>query len=147
MNFENDVIIFSILLVVMKFFIGILRKRNLFKMGLNAMMLFDIIAINLLLLLYISYNSNIKELKDDFCKLSLFDYFFAFLACCFVALSIIIGRQLLLKYSFPKLKIVFTIINILMSVLLSYFIYNDKITFNKMFGFIFVIVGAYLINL
>ena len=55
MNLENDVIIFSILLVVMKFFIGILRKRNLFKMGLNAMMLFDIIAINLLLLLYISY--------------------------------------------------------------------------------------------
>lgn len=147
MKLKNDVVIFSIILSVMGFFIGVLRKYNLYKMGLNAMMLFDIIIINLLLLIYIYYNSSITELKNDFLKLKPFDYLIAFLASSFVALSVILGRHLLLKHSFPKLKIVFTIVNILLSVLLGFMVYNYKITLNKTIGFIFVIGGAYLINL
>lgn len=146
MFFENNIIILSIALAISGTFIVIARKYHLLKIGINALTLLDIFMTNSILLVYIYYNTNFKDIKDSFSKLTVYDFILCFMVSSLIAFSVIIGRSLLLSNDISSLTMIHTIIDILLSVLLGYLIYNEKITMNKSIGVILVIIGSFFIH-
>ena len=146
MFFENNIIGLSIVLAIFGTFIGISRKYHLVKIGVNALTLLDIIITNSILLTYIFYNTTLVDLKDSFNKLTVFDFIMCIIVSMLIAFSVIIGRSLLLNNDISTLTLIHTIINIILSVLLGYLIYNEKITLNKTIGIILVIIGSFFIH-
>ena len=146
MFFENNMIILSIALAISGTFIVIARKYHLLKIGINALTLLDIFMTNSILLVYIYYNTNFKDIKDSFSKLTVYDFILCFMVSGLIAFSVIIGRSLLLNNDISSLTMIHTIIDILLSVLLGYLIYNEKITMNKSIGVILVIIGSFFIH-
>ncbi len=146
MFFENNMIILSIALAISGTFIVIARKYHLLKIGINALTLLDIFMTNLILLVYIYYNTNFKEIKDSFSKLTLYDFILCFMVSGLIAFSVIIGRSLLLNNDISTLTMIHTIIDVLLSVLMGYLIYNEQITMNKAIGVILVIIGSFFIH-
>jgi uncharacterized membrane protein len=146
MFFENNIVGLSIVLAIFGTFIGISRKYHLTKIGVNALTLLDIIITNSILLTYIFYNTTLTDLKDSFNKLTVYDFIMCIIVSMLIAFSVIIGRSLLLNNDISTLTLIHTIINIILSVLLGYLIYNEKITLNKTIGIIFVIIGSFFIH-
>ena len=146
MVFENNIIIISVALAISGTFISIARKYHLLKIGVNALTLIDIIMTNAILLTYIYYNTNLKDIKDSFSKLTVYDFILCFAVSCLIAFSVIIGRSLLLNNDISSLTMIHTIIDVLLSVILGYLIYNEKITTNKAIGVILVIIGSFFIH-
>ena len=146
MFFENNIIGLSIVLAFVGTFIGISRKYHLVKIGVTALTLLDIIITNSILLTYIFYNTTLVDLKDSFNKLTVYDFIMCVIVSMLIAFSVIIGRSLLLNNDISTLTLIHTIINIILSVLLGYLFYNEKITLNKTIGIILVIIGSFFIH-
>lgn len=144
---ERDTIFASAVLAVVGTFITIARKYHLSKIGVTAVTILDIAMTNIILISFIFATTPMSKLTDTFIKLTPFDYISAMIVSSLIAISIIIGRTLLLNNDISSLAIIHTVIDILLSVILGNLIYNEKITKNKAIGIGLIIVGSLFIHL
>jgi len=141
-----NVIGFSILVSLLGAMIGASRKYYLTKVGVHAVTFIDSILTGTILILMIMTHTPPASIFTDMKKLNSYDWFICFLTSLGIAITIIIGRNLLIHNDLAFLEILDGGVDLLATAAIAYFFYNEKMTLQKIGGIILVLLGLAILQ-
>ena len=143
---KMNVIGFSILLSIVSVVITASRKYYLKKIGVHAVTLIDAVLtgtiVSLLVLLHKSPSDIIKHMS----KLRPIDWVICIGTSLAIAVSIIVGRNLLMHNDLAYLDIIDGGVDLLVTALVSYFFWKEEMTLKKIGGVILVMMGLVVLH-
>ena len=141
-----NVIGFSVLLSIIGALITASRKYYLTKIGVHAVTLIDSILTGTIIVLILLTRTEPKTILSEINKLSLQDWIISFITSFAIAISILIGRNLLLHNDLAYLDIIDGGIDLLATAAIAYFFYKEKMTLQKIIGLILVLIGMAILH-
>lgn len=141
-----NVIGFSILISLLGAMIAASRKYYLNKVGVHAVTFIDSILTGTILILMIMTHTSPASVFADMKKLNYYDWFICFITSIAIAITIIIGRNLLIHNDLAFLEILDGGVDLLATAAIAYFFYNEKMTLQKIGGIILVLLGLAILQ-
>lgn len=146
--FDNKtfIIIYSILIGIV--FVFITFKRQMFYKVYNesAIVLLESIIISLFLSIIYFNSHSINDFINNLSKISKKDWILLLLIAATVSFSTIVGTKLLKANDISYLTTLDTVLDVVLTFIISYLFYKEKITVKKMIGILFVLLGIFFVH-
>lgn len=143
---KTNVIVFSIIIAIVDAFIGIGRKHHLNRYSVHTITLIDTILTGAVFFIILLSNSSIKDIVHEIGTFSMKDWAIFLVTSIGIATSVLLGRLLLQNNSIAYLGMLETGIDLLATVVLAYFIYNEKLTLQKIIGLAMIVGGIIFVH-
>ena len=145
-NGKFNVIGFSILLSLIGALVAASRKYYLTKIGVHAVTVIDSILTGTIIVLLVLTHMTPTRVFSDISKLSLKDWLICAVTSFAIAISILIGRNLLLHNDLAYLDIIDGGVDLVATAAIAYFFYKEKMTPQKIIGLILVLIGIAVLH-
>lgn len=146
--FDNKtfIIIYSILIGIVFVFITFKRKMFYKMYNESAIVLLESIIISLFLSIIYFNSHSINNFINNLSKISKKDWILLLLIAATVSFSTIVGTKLLKANDISYLTTLDTVLDVVLTFIISYLFYKEKITVKKMIGILFVLLGIFFVH-
>lgn len=146
--FDNKtfIIIYSILIGIVFVFISFKRKMFYKVYDESALVLLESLIISLFLSIIYFNSHSINDFINNLSKISKKDWILLLLIAATVSFSTIVGTKLLKANDISYLTTLDTVLDVVLTFIISYLFYKEKITIKKMIGIFFVLLGIFFVH-
>ena len=143
---KANVIGFSIVLSILGVMITVSRKYYLTKIGVHTVTMIDTILTGVIILLMVILHANPGQILKGVKKMDYRDWFICLMTSFGIAISILLGRNLLIHNDLAYLDILDGGVDLIVTAFVAYFFYKEAMTTNKIIGLVLVLVGMAMLH-
>ena len=143
---KANVIGFSIFLSILGVMITVSRKYYLTKIGVHSVTMIDTILTGTIILVMVAVQTTPGQIFQEFKKMNGKDWLICLLTSVGIAISILVGRNLLVHNDLAYLDILDGGVDLIVTAFVAYFFYKEAMTVNKIIGLVLVLVGMAMLH-
>ena len=140
------IILYSILISFGAVLISFKKKTFLIDYDESIVLLIESLLISIFLSIYVFLFKKNKNILNELAKISYNDWFYMLLFPFLMTFAGIIGAKIMKVNDITYLTILDTSLDIILTALLGYYIFNEKLNLKKVIGLILVLIGIILLH-
>jgi uncharacterized membrane protein len=140
------IILYSILISFGAVLISFKKKTFLTDYDESIVLLIESLLISIFLSIYVFLFKKNKNILNELAKISYNDWFYMILFPFLMTFAGIIGAKIMKVNDITYLTILDTSLDIILTALLGYYIFNEKLNLKKVIGLILVLIGIILLH-
>ena len=140
------IILYSILISFGAVLISFKKKTFLIDYDESIVLLIESLLISIFLSIYVFLLKKNKNILNELAKISYNDWFYMLLFPFLMTFAGIIGAKIMKVNDITYLTILDTSLDIILTALLGYYIFNEKLNLKKVIGLILVLIGIILLH-
>ncbi len=143
---KANVIGFSIFLSILGVMVTVSRKYYLTKIGVHSVTMIDTVLTSTIVLLMIFFHATPTQIFAGMKKMNYKDWLICLATSFGIAISILLGRNLLIHNDLAYLDILDGGVDLIVTAFVAYFFYKEEMTLNKIIGLVLVLVGMAMLH-
>jgi multidrug transporter EmrE-like cation transporter len=143
---KTNIIGYSILLSILGVLITGSRKYYLTKIGVHSVTIIDTILTGVIISIMIISHASPGQIMGGIKKMSLRDWSICAMTSFGIAVSVLLGRNLLIHNDIAYLDILDGGVDVIITAIIAYFFYKEEMSWRKIGGIALVLMGMSLLH-